>query len=89
MITEDQVVEYFSMTLIKAVMPEGTPMIFVYQNPDDYPEKYVARLFDARRCTHIIALADTLEELRGTKPERMEAVRRQKEDPPQIVETWL
>ena len=27
MITEDQVIEYFSMTMIGAVIPDGTPMI--------------------------------------------------------------
>lgn len=89
MIAEDQVVEYFNMTLIRAVIPDGAPMIMVYKNPDDYPEKYVARLFDGTKSTHIVALAESLEELRAAKPERMDRIERQEKDPPKIVETWL
>ena len=89
MITEDQVIEYFSMTMIGAVIPDGTPMIFIYEHPEDYPELYVARLFNGRCGTHVIAIADTLEELRASKPERMAVIEKQEEDPPQIVETGL
>lgn len=87
--TEDQVVEYFSETLLRAVMPEGTPIIFVYQNPDDYPENYVARLFDGTKSTHLIALAGTIEELIEAKPEHMERIGKQEKDPEKVVETWL
>jgi hypothetical protein len=87
--TEDQVVEYFNMTLIRAVVPEGTPMIMVYAYPDDYPGNYVARLYDGRKGTHIIALADTMEALREAKPERMAVIKKQEKDPPKVVETWL
>ena len=89
MITEDQVIEYFSMTLIRAVMPDGVPIIFVYEYPEDYPEKYVARLFEGKKGNHVIALADTLDDLRGAKPGKMATVGKQENDPPQIIETWL
>lgn len=89
MITEDQVVEYINMTLIRAVVPEGAPLIMVYDHPIDYPEKYVARLFNGKQATHIVVLADTLEELREAKPERMARIDRQEKDPPKVAETWL
>ena len=40
--TEDQVITQFNMRLIRAVMPQGAPMIVVYEDPKDYPwpEKY-------------------------------------------------
>ena len=89
MITEDQVVEYFNTTLIRAVIPDGAPLIMVYDHPIDYPEKYVARLFNGKQATHIVALADTLEELREAKPGRMARIKRQEKDPPKVAETWL
>lgn len=86
---EDQVVEYFSMTLIRTVIPEGAPMIMVYKNPDDYPETYTARLYNGKTALHVIALAETLEELRATKPGCMRVIDKQEKDPPKVVETWL
>lgn len=86
---EDQVVEYFSMTLIRAVIPEGAPMIMVYKNPNDYPETYTARLYNGKTALHVIALAETLEEIRKAKPECMHVIDKQEKDPPKVVETWL
>ena len=74
--TEDQVITQFNMRLIRAVMPQGAPMIVVYEDPKDYPGLFVARLFDGRKSTHLIALADTLEDIREAKPERMRIVNR-------------
>ena len=56
--TEDQVITQFNMRLIRAVMPQGAPMIVVYEDPKDYPGLFVARLFDGRKSTHLIAGAD-------------------------------
>ena len=67
--TEDQVITQFNMRLIRAVMPQGAPMIVVYEDPKDYPGLFVARLFDGRKSTHLIALADTLEDIREAKPD--------------------
>ena len=47
--TEDQVITQFNMRLIRAVMPQGAPMIVVYEDPKDYPGLFVARLFDGRK----------------------------------------
>jgi len=82
--TEDQVITQFNMRLIRAVMPQGAPMIVVYEDPKDYPG-----LFDGRKSTHLIALADTLEDIREAKPERMRIVNRIEQDSLQIVEAWL
>ena len=81
--TEDQVITQFNMRLIRA------PMIVVYEDPKDYPGLFVARLFDGRKSTHLIALADTLEDIREAKPERMRIVNRIEQDSLQIVEAWL
>ena len=51
--TEDQVITQFNMRLIRAVMPQGAPMIVVYEDPKDYPGLFVARLFDGRKSTHL------------------------------------
>ena len=83
--TEDQVITQFNMRLIRAVMPQGAPMIVVYEDPKDYPGLFVARLFDGRKSTHLIALAD----IREAKPERMRIVKRIEQDSLQIVEAWL
>lgn len=87
--TEDQVITQFNMRLIRAVMPQGAPMIVVYEDPKDYPGLFVARLFDGRKSTHLIALADTLEDIRGAKPDQMQIINRIAQDALKIVETWL
>ena len=87
--TEDQVITQFNMRLIRAVMPQGAPMIVVYEDPKDYPGLFVARLFDGRKSTHLIALADTLEDIREAKPERMRIVNRIEKDSLQMGDAWL
>lgn len=87
--TEDQVLRQFDMRLIRAIIPQGAPAIIVYKDPIDYPGLIVARLFDGKRSTHLVALAETVEDIREAKPERMQIFKRQKEDPEKVVETWL
>ena len=49
------------------------PVIIVTANQDDYPRRYVARLWDMSvpTSTQYMALEDTLEELRKTIPAEM------------------
>ena len=49
------------------------PVIIVTANQDDYPRRYVARLWDMSvpTSTQYIVLEDTLEELRKTIPAEM------------------
>ena len=39
------------------------PYIVVYQNPDDYPEYYIGRVYDTNKPTNVIITRNTLEEL--------------------------
>lgn len=65
------------------------PVIIVTANQDDYPQRYVARLWDMSvpASTQYIALEDTLEELRKTIPAEMSRLPAAPDD--SIVEAWL
>ena len=65
------------------------PMICIYDHPTDYPSSYVARVWDANYPTHLVALADTLEEIRAKIPPNMTKLPPMKEDDPVIVEVWI
>ena len=65
------------------------PVIIVTANQDDYPRRYVARLWDMSvpTSTQYMALEDTLEELRKTIPAQMSRLPAAPDD--SIVEAWL
>ena len=65
------------------------PVIIVTANQDDYPRRYVARLWDMSvpTSTQYMALEDTLEELRETNPAEMSRLPAAPDD--SIVEAWL
>lgn len=65
------------------------PVIIVTANQDDYPWRYVARLWDMSvpTSTQYMALEDTLEELRKTIPAEMSRLPAAPDD--SIVEAWL
>lgn len=65
------------------------PVIIVTANQDDYPRRYVARLWDMSvpTSTQYMALEDTLEELRKTIPSEMSRLPAASDD--SIVEAWL
>lgn len=65
------------------------PVIIVTANQDDYPRRYVARLWDMSvpTSTQYIVLEDTLEELRKTIPAKMSRLPAAPDD--SIVEAWL
>lgn len=65
------------------------PVIIVTANQDDYPRRYVARLWDMSvpTSTQYMALEDTLEELRKTIPAEMSRLPATPDD--SIVEAWL
>jgi hypothetical protein len=68
-------------------------MWVVYDHPLDYPQKYVARLWningDHPAATNVIALADTLVEIRQMLPEGLSRLERFDGDDECIVEVWL
>lgn len=69
------------------------PLIAIYHNPTDYPDKYVARLWmtgqGGPRATACIVIRDTLEEIRATIPAGMVCFNRYPSDVLSLVETWL
>lgn len=82
-----QVVQHFSCVDMRELV---LPQIVVYQHTSDYPEGFVARLWDAAICspTNVVALADGLEEIRAKIPETFVLIMRDPTDDPTIVEVW-
>lgn len=76
--------EYAKLTEQAAI-----PVIIVTADQDDYPRRYVARLWDMSvpTSTQYMALEDTLEELRKTIPAEMSRLPAAPDD--SIVEAWL
>lgn len=73
---------------------DGSPMIAIYERPEDFPEKFVARLFDMHdkkhKPTEIIAIADTLEDIRRKIPcWKMSSIKNLSTDDARIVEVWI
>jgi endonuclease V-like protein UPF0215 family len=85
--TEDKVVKSFDLNSLMQIT--RLPLICVYNNPSDYPGKYVARVWDVDRPTNLVAIADSLEEIREAKPPEMMIMDRMPNDDPVIVETWI
>ena len=73
----------------KVTEQAAIPVIIVTANQDDYPRRYVARLWDMSvpTSTQYMALEDTLEELRKTIPAEMSRLPAAPDD--SIVEAWL
>lgn len=93
--TEDKVVKSFDMRILEKMTT--IPIITVCYNTEDYPGKYVARLRDVTVSggvreivdTGMVAIAESLEEIRKAKPPEMMIVDRLPNDKPEIVETWF
>jgi hypothetical protein len=65
------------------------PIIAVYKNPKDFPDKYVARLFNFKHPTAIAVIGDNLPGIRSKIPGYMVRIDRHEIDDPVIVETWI
>lgn len=65
------------------------PIICIYSHPSDYPDKFVARLFDIDSPTDVYEIADTLDEIRQTIPPEMVRMERDPNDDPCIVEVFM
>lgn len=83
----DKILTAFRWEQVRAAAK--VPLICVYENPEDYPGKYVARLWDLQRPTGFVVVADSLEEIREAIPEGMVRLNRTEKDAPAIVETWI
>lgn len=85
--TEDKVVKSFDLNSLMQITK--LPLICVYNSSSDYPGKYVARVWDVDKPTNLVAIADSLEEIREAKPPEMMIMDRMPNDDPVIVETWI
>jgi len=62
----------------------------IYDNPDDYPGQFVARLFLGEQPTDSVIVSDDLQTLRNVlRRQALYRLPRQEDDDPVIVETWL
>lgn len=84
---KDNIVSKFELTLL--MEQTRIPIITVYRNPADYPQKYVARVWDMNKPTRFVALANSLSEIRAAIPVGMTNMGRSKKDDSSIVEVWL
>ncbi|MGF9891134.1 hypothetical protein [Priestia megaterium] len=65
------------------------PVINIFYNTLDIPNKYAARLSDINQPTNVVVIKDTLEEIRSVIPAGLTRISRQPDEHPTIVETWL
>lgn len=74
-------------------MTDGLQTWTIYNNPSDYPGKFVVRrmtiLGGIHRDPEPAAVVDTLEEARAAVPPSLMRIDRHPNDEPQIVECWL
>lgn len=63
------------------------PLISVYKFPLDYPDKFVARLFDMQKPTKYVIIKDTLEEIEI--PYGLVKLPRSAEDINSLLHSWV
>lgn len=83
----DRIVKRFDYN--RLVRQTTMPIITIFKSPADYPDKYVARVFDVDKPTTLAAVADTYEELQQAIPAGMVRLERNEKDDPVILETWI
>lgn len=67
------------------------PMIVVFEKPLDFPNKYIARVFECEKPTNVIIIRDSLQEIRDdiTAAGFFVCMGRTEKDALSIVETWM
>lgn len=67
------------------------PIIAVYQHPEDFPEKCVARIYELDKPTDTLMIKDTLEEIETDirKNTGMTFIPRGAEDVLSLVGVWM
>lgn len=87
---KDKLVE--SMTILD-FSDMKLPMVVVYDHPADYPDAYVARVWEMKGNlpTNTFIKMDTLEEIREDVQSAgfIHCIQRAAEDDPVIVEAWM
>lgn len=84
----DAVVETFCNGTGKELLTE-TSIIVIYKNPSDYPDKFVARIFNIDIPTQYIALADTIGGIMEKIPSNKVFHDRTGKDDPAIIGTAM
>ena len=84
----DKVAESFAEVDLGGI---AIPIITVYRQPRDYPDKYVARVFDLKAPTNLVVLRDDLKDLQEDIREHTDMVfcLPEKEDDGVIMGTWI
>lgn len=67
------------------------PFVAVYGHPGDFPDKYVARIYELDRATDTIMVKETLEEIEMDIKEHtaMTFIPRGTADVPSLVGVWM
>lgn len=61
----------------------------IYERPVDYPDVFVIRVWENEEPGEIVAIGNTLEEVRSQLPPGLYNLGRENEDESQIVEVWV
>lgn len=80
----DAVVETFCHGTGRELLTENS-IITIYKNPSDYPDKFVARIFNICTPTQYISLAGTLEGIMEKMPDNKVFFERTEKDDPVII----
>jgi hypothetical protein len=68
----------------------SVPIIAVYKKPKDYPDNFIARLWDINnRPTNFVVVTSSLEEVRQLIPGHMTRIPPSEKDDPVIVEVYI
>ena len=67
------------------------PIIAVFEHPEDYPDKYVGRIFEIDQPTEYVVIKDSLQELQDDIGKHFVGVflTRAKKDVPSMVGCWV
>lgn len=84
---DDREVDMLDMAKIKR--QTRIPLVCVYDHPVDYPDVYVARVWDGAKPTRIVVTAETLDGIRAKLPDQMIKLDRDENDDPCIAEVWI
>ena len=74
---------------INSTEDDDTSVWVVYESPQDFPDKYVARRLHLSRPTGDFVVGDTLIDVRAQLPKGLFRIERSEQDDPQIRESWI
>jgi hypothetical protein len=64
-------------------------MIVIYDHPKDYPNSYVARIWDMDKPTNVVVANENIYVLRKLIPKNMGCINKFETDDPCMLEIWL